>query len=442
MTTRETLERLLARRILVLDGAMGSMIQSYGLEERDFRGARFAAHELPLEGCNDLLSVTRPDVIADIHAAYLDAGADIIETNTFNATSVSMADYGMEPHVFEINRAAAELARRAVDAVSTPERPRFVAGSMGPTNRTASLSPDVDNPSLRTITFDQLVEAYYEQVAGLMAGGVDILTPETTFDTLNLKAALFAIERYFGEHGKRVPVMASLTITDRSGRTLSGQTVEAAWLSISNHDLLTVGINCALGPEQMRPYVEELALLAPRFMHCYPNAGLPNEFGGYDLTPAAMASVLGEYAREGWLNLVGGCCGTTADHIRAIAEAVEGVPPHVPPEPSPYTQFSGLEPAYDSSRLEFHHGRRAHQRHRVQALRTPDQERGPRGRPRRGAGSGAGRRQHPRRQHGRGPARLGRGHDHVPQPRRLRAGDRADSRDDRQLRTSPSSRPV
>ena len=343
---RRTLERLLSERILVLDGAMGSMIQSYGLDEEDFRGEQFAAHPQDLEGCNDLLSITRPEIIEEIHRRYLEAGADIIETNTFNATAVSMADYGIEGQVYAMNRASAELAVKAARAASaaTPDRPRFAAGSIGPTNRTASLSADVENPASRGTNFDSLESAYYEQVRGLMDGGVDILAPETTFDTLNLKAALFAIRRYFDEHGVSVPVIASLTITDRSGRTLSGQTVEAAWLSIENHDLLTVGLNCALGPEQMRPHLEELAAVAPRYIHCYPNAGLPNELGGYDLDPDTMAAVLGDYAREGWLNIVGGCCGTTADHIRAIASAVWGVSPHVPSKPSRYTQLRGLEP--------------------------------------------------------------------------------------------------
>jgi len=345
MTTRRTLVELLSRRIAILDGAMGSMIQTYGLEEEEFRGAAFADHPRPLRGCNDLLSITRPDVVSEIHRRYLEAGADIIETNTFNATAVSLADYGLESHVHAINEAAARLAVGAARAMTarTPDRPRFAAGSIGPTNRTTSLSPKVDDPAFRAISFDELMSAYYEQVRGLMDGGIDILVPETSFDTLNLKAALFAIGKYFDDHGVGVPVMASLTITDQSGRTLSGQTLEAAWLSISSHDLLTVGLNCALGPEQMRPHLEELAALAPHYIHCYPNAGLPNEFGGYDLTPDRMAGILGEYARNGWLNLVGGCCGTTAEHIRAIAEAVEGVAPHVRSTPSPHTRLSGLE---------------------------------------------------------------------------------------------------
>jgi 5-methyltetrahydrofolate--homocysteine methyltransferase len=346
MNARATLESLLRQRILVLDGAMGSLIQGYRLSEADFRGEAFRDHPRDLKGCNDLLCLTRPEVVREIHRNYLEAGADLIETNTFNATAVSLADYGLEGQVYEINRAAARIARAEAEAMTrrTPDRPRFVVGSMGPTSKTTSLSPDVNDPAFRALTFDDLAGAYHEQARGLVDGGVDVLCPETTFDTLNLKAALFAIERLFDEIGRRVPVMASITISDRSGRTLSGQTIEAAWISISHADLLTVGINCGLGPGPMRPYLEALQAIAPRFIHCYPNAGLPNEFGGYDETPEQMAPVLGEFAREGWVNLIGGCCGTTPEHIRAFREAVEGVPPHVPCEPAPFTQLSGLEP--------------------------------------------------------------------------------------------------
>jgi len=343
---RERLTLGMERRILVLDGAMGTMIQSYRLGEADFRGERFRGHGRDLKGFNDLLSITRPDVIEEIHDRYLEAGADIIETNTFTANSVSAAEYGLESVVEEINRAAATIAARAARRASerTPDRPRFVAGSIGPTSKTASLSPDPDDPAFRAVTFDQLERSYYEQVCGLVAGGVDILAPETTFDTLNLKAALFAIERYFEAHGVRLPVMASLTVTDRSGRTLSGQTVEAAWISISGFDLLTVGLNCALGPEQMRPHLEELSGICPHPVACYPNAGLPNEFGGYDETPERMAAVLAGFADEGWLNVAGGCCGSTDEHVRAIAEAVEGKTPRRPSARCPFPQFSGLEP--------------------------------------------------------------------------------------------------
>src|SRR5688572_24157395 len=323
----DELRRLLTQRILVLDGAMGTMIQRYQLQEADFRGERFANHPRDLKGANDLLCITHPDIIEEIHRAYLAAGSDIIETNTFNSTAISMADYALEPAVYEINRAASEIARRACDAYSTPDKPRFVAGSLGPTNRTASLSPDVNNASMRAVTFDELVDAYYEQTRGLVDGGCDILMPETTFDTLNLKAALFAIDKYFEDTGIRLPVIASITITDASGRTLSGQTVEACWNSIRHATLLAVGINCALGAEDMRPHVEELSTLAPIFISCYPNAGLPNALGGYDETPEMMAAVLRDYAESGWLNLVGGCCGTGPDHIKIIAETVATLPP-------------------------------------------------------------------------------------------------------------------
>ncbi|MDQ3283771.1 MAG: homocysteine S-methyltransferase family protein, partial [Acidobacteriota bacterium] len=340
----EELRSLLQQRILVLDGAMGTMIQRYQLQEDDFRGERFATHSHDLKGANDLLNLTRPDIIEEIHREYLEAGSDIIETNTFNAQSISMSDYALESYVYAINRAAAEIARRACDAYSTPEQPRFVAGSLGPTNRTASLSPDVNNPAIRTVTFDELVDAYYEQTRGLVDGGSDILMPETTFDTLNLKAALFAIEKYFDETGVRLPVIASITITDASGRTLSGQTVEACWNSISHANLLAVGINCALGAEDMRPHVEELSNLSPLFISCYPNAGLPNALGGYDETPQMMADVLRDYAANGWVNLVGGCCGTGPEHIRVIRDTVREFAPRVPPAIAPALRLSGLEP--------------------------------------------------------------------------------------------------
>ncbi|MEW5977790.1 MAG: methionine synthase [Acidobacteriota bacterium] len=340
------LSELLQQRILIIDGAMGTMIQSYKLEEADYRGQLFAAHSCPLKGNNDLLVLTQPRVIESIHRQFLEAGADIIETNSFNANRISLADYGMESFARELNRAAAVVARRVADAVTAanPARPRFVAGSLGPTNKTASMSPNVNDPAYRAVTFDQLVEAYYEQVEGLMEGGVDCLLAETTFDTLNLKAALFAIDQYFEEAQRRVPVMASITITDASGRTLSGQTVEACWTSISHAPLLSVGINCALGASQMRSYIEELSSLAPVYLSCYPNAGLPNAFGEYDETPETMAAVLREFAENGWLNIVGGCCGTTPAHIRAIAEAVRQSKPRVLPKPPRYTRFSGLEP--------------------------------------------------------------------------------------------------
>ncbi|HYC58812.1 MAG TPA: methionine synthase [Thermoanaerobaculia bacterium] len=339
----DELRSILSRRILVLDGAMGTQIQTYGLDESAFRGERFANHPRDLKGASDVLAITNPSVLDEVHRKYLAAGADIIETNTFNAQAISFADYDLQPYVYEINKAAAEICRRAADDYSTPDQPRFVAGSMGPTNRTASLSPDVNRPGFRGTNFDELMEAYYEQVRGLVDGGVDILMPETTFDTLNLKAALFAIEKYFEDTGITLPVIASITITDASGRTLSGQTVEACWNSISHAPLLAVGINCALGAEEMRAHVEELSKLAPIFISCYPNAGLPNALGGYDETPDMMADVLRDFAANGWLNIVGGCCGTGFDHIRKIAETVATLPPRVPGTVEPHLRLSGLE---------------------------------------------------------------------------------------------------
>jgi 5-methyltetrahydrofolate--homocysteine methyltransferase len=339
----DELRDLLSRRILVLDGAMGTQMQAAGLDEAAFRGERFAGHPRDLKGASDILAITRPAVLDEAHRKYLEAGADIIETNTFNAQAISLADYDLQPFVYEINKAAAEICRRAADDFSTPGKPRFVAGSMGPTNRTASLSPDVNRPGFRGVSFDELVDAYYEQVRGLVDGGVDILLPETTFDTLNVKAALFAIEKYFADTGITLPVIASITITDASGRTLSGQTVEACWNSISHAPLLAVGINCALGAEEMRAHVEELAKLAPIFISCYPNAGLPNALGGYDETPEMMAEVLRDFAANGWLNIVGGCCGTGPAHIRRIVETVATLPARVPVKIEPHLRLSGLE---------------------------------------------------------------------------------------------------
>ncbi|HXY35200.1 MAG TPA: methionine synthase [Planctomycetaceae bacterium] len=340
------LEELLLTRILVLDGAMGTMIQQHQLEERDFRGRQFANHPKELRGCNDLLCLTRPDIIEDIHRQYFEAGADIVETNTFNAQSISMAEYRLESAVTAINRAAVQIARRVADEFTdrNPDKPRFVAGSIGPTSRAASLSPDVNDPGYRAVTFDQLVAAYREQVEGLIDGGVDILFPETTFDTLNLKACLFGISQVFDDRGITLPVMISATITDASGRTLSGQTVEAFWNSVAHFPALSVGLNCALGPDRMRPYLEELSRIAPCFLSCHPNAGLPNEFGGYDETPEHMGRLLLEFAENGWLNIVGGCCGTTPAHIRFIADAVQELPPRVRPRIPHYSRFSGLEP--------------------------------------------------------------------------------------------------
>ncbi len=368
------LRQLLAQRIAILDGAMGTMIQQFRFGEEQYRGAQFAAHGRDLKGCNDLLSITQPEAIVGIHRGYLDAGADIVCTNTFNANSVSMADYDLIGQVRAINLAAVACAKRAVaeftaegkkgrrgegekgrkkssDVSPSPLLPfspslsgPFIAGSIGPTNRTTSLSPDVNNPGYRAVTFDDLVASYYEQAEALVDGGADMLLAETVFDTLNLKACLFAIEDLFSKRQVKLPVMVSVTITDRSGRTLSGQTLAAFLSSIEHADLFSVGINCALGPAMMRPYVEELSQLCPRFTSCHPNAGLPNEFGGYDETPEQMAAVLGEFAANGWVNIVGGCCGTTPAHIRAIADAMHDKTPRAPPRASRNTTVSGLEP--------------------------------------------------------------------------------------------------
>jgi 5-methyltetrahydrofolate--homocysteine methyltransferase len=340
------LESILEERIVLLDGAMGTMIQAHNLSEADYRGEQFAGHSRDLRLNNDLLNITQPHVIEDIHQQYLKAGADIIETNTFNSTAVSMAEYGLEKHVRELNLAGAAVARRAAEkfAAENPKRCCFVAGSLGPTSRTASVSQDVSNPASRGTSFEQLRTAYYEQARALVEGGVDLLLVETVFDTLNAKAALFAIEQFFEESGRRLPVMVSVTIVDQSGRTLSGQTIEASWISISHIPLLSVGINCALGAKQMRPYIEELSQIAPVHISCHPNAGLPNAFGGFDETPESMAKDLGEFAANGWLNIVGGCCGTTPAHIRAIAAAVRGAKPHLLVQPDRTTRLSGLEP--------------------------------------------------------------------------------------------------
>jgi 5-methyltetrahydrofolate--homocysteine methyltransferase len=340
--------RLFAARIAVLDGAMGSMIQTYRLEEADFRGERFKSHPHDLKGNNDLLSLTRPDVIEQIHSDYFTAGADIVETNTFSSTSIAMADYHCEPLVREINLAAVACARRAAQRAeaATPGRLCFVAGAIGPLNRTLSMSPDVNRPDYRAVTWDQVVAAYTEQIVALLDGGVDALLVETIFDTLNSKAALFAIENVFEQRGpgSRVPVMISVTITDASGRTLSGQTIGAFYTSIAHARPFSVGINCALGGAAMRPYVEELSRLAGCYTSCYPNAGLPNAFGGYDETPEDMAEVLGEFAAKGWVNLVGGCCGSTPAHIAAIAKAVKGFAPRMVPQAKRALRLSGLEP--------------------------------------------------------------------------------------------------
>ncbi|RMH71418.1 MAG: methionine synthase [Gemmatimonadetes bacterium] len=336
------LHQILKHRIVVLDGAMGTMIQSYTLTENDFRGDRFADWHCDLKGNNDLLSLTQPDIIQAIHRQYFEAGADIVETNTFNANGISQRDYDMSDLTYEMNLAAATLAKAA--AAEFTDKPRFVAGALGPMNRALSLSPDVNRPGYRAVTFDEVALGYYEQVRGLVDGGVDVLLVETIFDTLNSKAALYAINQFFEESGKKIPLMMSGTIVDLSGRTLSGQTLEAFWVSIKHADPLSIGLNCALGADQLRPYVEELSRIAPVYVSAYPNAGLPNEFGGYDETPEQMAATLREFATSGLVNIIGGCCGTTPDYIRAIAAAVQDVPPRELPQLPRYTQFSGLEP--------------------------------------------------------------------------------------------------
>src|ERR1700751_6103083 len=339
---------LLAKRIVILDGAMGTMVQRFKLKEEDYRGDLLRDHPASLKNNNDVLCLTRPEIIRQVHLEYLQAGADIIETNTFNATVIAQADFGLERYVPEINRAAAKLAKDAVREVmdKDPRHRRYVAGSMGPLNRTLSISPDVKDPGKREVTWAQVKGAYAEQARSLIEGGADLLLVETTFDTLNLKAALFAIEELFAELGFRVPVMASGTITDASGRTLTGQTTEAFWISISDAPLLSVGLNCALGPKELRPYIEELARIAPIYVSCYPNAGLPDPLSptGFPETPETLAPQLREWAELGWLNIVGGCCGTTPAHIAAIAKVVKGLPPRRVPDLPRVTEFSGLEP--------------------------------------------------------------------------------------------------
>ena len=336
----------LRERVLVLDGAMGTMIQGYGLSEADYRGDRFADHQDDQQGNNDLLALTQPDIITAIHRAYLEAGSDLLETNTFNAQRISLADYGMQDVAYELNVAAAALARAECDAMTarTPDRPRYVLGTLGPTNRTASISPDVNDPGARNVTFDELVEAYLEQARGLVDGGADVLLVETIFDTLNAKAAIYALETLFEEHGRRWPVMISGTITDASGRTLSGQVTEAFWYSVRHARPLAIGLNCALGAGELRPYVAELSRIADCFVSAHPNAGLPNAFGEYDETPEAMARVVGEFAASGLVNIVGGCCGTTPDHIAAIAQAASHGVPRPPADVPPALRLAGLEP--------------------------------------------------------------------------------------------------
>ena len=324
-----SIETILKNRILVLDGAMGTMIQRHKLEEEDFRKGWFENHDKPLKGNNDLLSLTRPEIIKDIHRKYFEAGADIAETNTFSGTWIAQADYGLEKFVYDINFQSAKIAKEVAAEFTAlnPDKPRFVAGSIGPTNRTASISPDVNDPGFRGITFDELVNAYKEQVNALMDGGVDLLLVETVFDTLNAKAALFAVDEVYNERNTKLPIMVSGTITDQSGRTLTGQTTEAFLISVSHMPLLTIGLNCALGASMMRPYLQVLNQKAPFGVSAHPNAGLPNEFGKYDETPELMAIQIKEFLDEGLVNIIGGCCGTTPDHIKAIADMAKNYKP-------------------------------------------------------------------------------------------------------------------
>ncbi|CAG0930931.1 MAG: Methionine synthase [Rhodocyclaceae bacterium] len=342
----ELLRTLLAQRILILDGAMGTLIQRHGLQEADYRGTRFAGHAKELKGNNDLLLLTKPELIRGLHAEYLAAGADIVETNTFNATSISQADYGLEALAYELNVAGAKVAREAADEYSTPDKPRFVAGVLGPTSRTASISPDVNDPGFRNVGFDELVAAYTDAVRGLCDGGADLILVETIFDTLNAKAALYAVEQHFDRIGRRLPIMISGTITDASGRTLSGQTTEAFWNSLGHARPLSIGLNCALGAKELRQYVEELSRISDCFVSAHPNAGLPNPLAptGYDETPEMLATEIADWARAGLINIAGGCCGTTPAHIAAIAKALAGVPPRRPAQTDFSLRLSGLEP--------------------------------------------------------------------------------------------------
>ena len=346
MNKIDLFKQQLSQRILFLDGAMGTMIQSYKLDEKDYRGTRFAQWDTDLKGNNDLLSLTQPDIIKAIHSAYFEAGSDIVETNTFNATSIAMADYRMESLAYEINVESARVAKEAAAEYTqkTPHKPRFVAGVLGPTNRTASMSPDVNDPGFRNISFDQLVDAYTEATRGLIDGGADIILIETIFDTLNAKAAIFAVETYFELIGYKLPVMISGTITDASGRTLSGQTVAAFWNSLKHVNPISFGFNCALGAKELRQYIAELSNISDAHVSAHPNAGLPNEFGEYDESPEAMAKELADWANNGYLNIIGGCCGTSPAHIKAIVEAVQNCPPRIPAIIEKKCRLAGLEP--------------------------------------------------------------------------------------------------
>ncbi|MGB0820614.1 MAG: homocysteine S-methyltransferase family protein, partial [Parvibaculales bacterium] len=357
--TRDTriaeLDRLTADRILMLDGAMGTMIQRHKLDEAAYRGDRFANYHADVAGNNDLLSLTQPDIIRDIHTAYLAAGSDIVETNTFSSTTIAQADYDMEHLAYELNLEGAKLARQACDAMEAadPSRPRYVAGALGPTNRTGSISPDVNDPGMRNVTYDELREAYAEATRGLIDGGTDIILVETIFDTLNAKAAVHAVQDVFEETGITLPLMISGTITDKSGRTLSGQTTEAFWNSLRHAKPFAVGLNCALGADEMRPYVAEIARVADTNVCIYPNAGLPNEFGEYDQLADEMAVIVGEFAEAGLVNILGGCCGTTPEHIEAIATAAAKESPRAIPEAAPLMRLSGLESFTKTDEIPF-----------------------------------------------------------------------------------------
>ncbi len=341
----EALKAALKERIVVLDGAAGTFIQGYDLDEAGYRGERFADWGQDVKGNNDLLNLSQPHIVREMHDAYFTAGADIVETNTFSATTIAQADYGMEEFAVELNVVGAKIARAAADAAETGDgRPRFVAGAIGPTNRTASISPDVNDPSKRNVDFDELALAYREAAKGLIDGGADTILIETIFDTLNAKAAIYGVKELFDDLGFEIPIMLSVTITDQSGRTLSGQTGEAFWASVAHTKPLSVGINCALGPDLMRPYVLELSNVADCYLSAYPNAGLPNAFGEYDETPESMAKHLVEWADSGLLNIVGGCCGTTPPHIQAFAQGVKDLSPRIPPEKTGDMRLSGLEP--------------------------------------------------------------------------------------------------
>ncbi len=418
----KALKDALAERILILDGAMGTMIQRHKLEETDFRGERFADWPSELKGNNDLLTLTRPDIIRTIHEAYLEVGADIIETNTFNANAVSMADYGMEALVYELNFEGARLARAAADAHATDARPRFVAGILGPTSRTCSISPDVNDPGYRNIDFDTLVATYTEAMKGLIDGGTDIILIETVFDTLNAKAAVYAVKQYFADTGIELPIVISGTITDASGRTLSGQTATAFYDSLAHAEPLSFGLNCALGAKELRQYVEELSGTVSCHINTHPNAGLPNAFGGYDETPEDMATEIRGWAEAGFLNIIGGCCGTSPEHIRAIAEAVAGLPPRRAPALPVECRLSGLEPLHIGEQSLFVNvGERANVTGSAVFKRLVMA-----GRLRRSAGClpSAGRERRPdhRHQHGRGHARRQTGHGHLPEADRQRTG--------------------